>query len=239
MGFDYGVEMYDRWHREAPSIPAMSSETSSAYSDRGVVSNDRALGHVRDYDTEHPSWGETSQVAWQAILSRPWVAGGFTWTGWDYRGEPTPYAWPDKSSHFGILDQVPWSRWSSFPPSEAGFWKHRAYWYQACWTSEPVIHLLPHWNWCQSCANTCPSPHTHCFNRLFSEDHRGLGLCQRGPRALPPQRLLLRPPQQPPLLPRRLAGALRPGPPRGALGAPQSGAPHHGAALGPAAHAGG
>ena len=77
------------------------------------------------------------QVAWQAILSRPFVAGGFTWTGWDYRGEPTPYRWPDVNSHFGILDV-------------AGFWKHRAHWYSACWTKPRqsyVLHLLPHWNW--------------------------------------------------------------------------------------------
>ncbi len=35
MGFDYGPEMYDKWHAEAPGVPAISSETSSAYSDRG------------------------------------------------------------------------------------------------------------------------------------------------------------------------------------------------------------
>ncbi|CAE7026995.1 unnamed protein product [Symbiodinium natans] len=137
MGFDYSPETYDRWHAAAPEVPAISSETSSAYSDRGLVANDPAAGHVRDYDTEHPGWGETSQVAWQAILSRSFVAGGFTWTGWDYRGEPTPYQWPDVNSHFGVLDM-------------AGFWKHRAYYYKACWTppsTEYILHLLPHWNW--------------------------------------------------------------------------------------------
>lgn len=36
MGFDYGPEMYDKWHAEAPGVPAISSETSSAYSDRGT-----------------------------------------------------------------------------------------------------------------------------------------------------------------------------------------------------------
>jgi len=143
MGFDYGPEMYDKWHAEAPGVPAISSETSSAYSDRGVVLNNRMEGHVRDYDTEHPSWGQTAEVAWRAILKRPFVSGGFTWTGWDYRGEPTPYSWPDVNSHFGILDM-------------AGFWKHRAHWYLSCWTpsDSAVLHLLPHWNWkaCPSCS---------------------------------------------------------------------------------------
>lgn len=96
MGFDYGPEMYDKWHAEAPTVPAISSETSSAYSDRGqfkfdksalsckhglsmpliiclsspsvpsifagLVFNNRLEGHVRDYDTEHPSWGQTAEA---------------------------------------------------------------------------------------------------------------------------------------------------------------------------------
>ena len=58
------------------------------------------------------------------------------WTGWDYKGEPTPYAWPDINSHFGIID-------------EAGFPKDRYYWYQAWFgqPSPPVLHVFPHWNW--------------------------------------------------------------------------------------------
>lgn len=42
MGFDYGPEMYDKWHAEAPTVPAISSETSSAYSDRGQFKFDKS-----------------------------------------------------------------------------------------------------------------------------------------------------------------------------------------------------
>jgi hypothetical protein len=93
-------------------VPAVSSETSSAVSDRGEYANDQAGGHVTGYDTERPSWGQTAEVAWSAILQKDFMSGGFTWTGWDYKGEPTPYAWPDINSHFGIIDI-------------AGFWKDR------------------------------------------------------------------------------------------------------------------
>jgi beta-galactosidase len=34
------------------------------------------------------------------------MSGGFTWTGFDYKGEPTPYSWPDINSHFGIIDEA-------------------------------------------------------------------------------------------------------------------------------------
>jgi beta-galactosidase len=64
------------------------------------------------------------------------VAGQFIWTGFDYRGEPTPYnEWPSVSSQFGILDTC-------------GFPKDDYYYYRAWWRpDQPLVHLLPHWNW--------------------------------------------------------------------------------------------
>jgi beta-galactosidase len=93
------------------------------------------------YDTEAPSWGATAQDAWgginveshQGVLSRDFVSGGFTWTGWDYKGEPTPTTWPSVTSHFGIIDT-------------AGFWKDRTYWYNSWFKpEESELYLFPHW----------------------------------------------------------------------------------------------
>ena len=132
-GFDYSTQNYDQWHNQAPNIPSISSETSSAVSDRGEYANDAVGGHVSGYDTNEPSWGETAEGAWggigisngQGILTRAFISGGWTWTGWDYRGEPTPYAWPDTNSHFGILDLCgfekvrPWQRRGSSSSSSS------------------------------------------------------------------------------------------------------------------------
>ena len=65
-----------------------------------------------------------------------WLAGQFVWSGFDYHGEPDPFedSWPAHSSYFGIIDMC-------------GFPKDRFYLYQSQWTEEPMIHLLPHWNW--------------------------------------------------------------------------------------------
>jgi beta-galactosidase len=60
--------------------------------------------------------------------------GGFVWTGFDYRGEPTPYSWPNVNSHFGIMDVC-------------GFPKNIYYYYQSWWTDKDVLHISPHWNW--------------------------------------------------------------------------------------------
>jgi hypothetical protein len=45
-------------------VPLISSETSSAVSDRAIYANDETGGHVRGYDTEHPGWGQTAEGAW-------------------------------------------------------------------------------------------------------------------------------------------------------------------------------
>ena len=60
--------------------------------------------------------------------------GGFVWTGFDYRGEPTPFQWPNINSHFGIMDVC-------------GFPKNIYYYYQSWWTDKEVLHISPHWNW--------------------------------------------------------------------------------------------
>jgi beta-galactosidase len=62
------------------------------------------------------------------------LSGMFVWTGFDYLGEPTPYSWPSRSSYFGIVDL-------------AGFPKDVYYMYQSEWTTKPVLHIFPHWNW--------------------------------------------------------------------------------------------
>lgn len=87
-GFDYSTGNYDNWHKAAPDIPSISSETSSAVSDRGEYKNDPVGGHVQGYDNQYPGWGESAEQAWggvgmsngQGILTRPFISGGWTWT---------------------------------------------------------------------------------------------------------------------------------------------------------------
>ena len=88
------------------------------------------------YDNCSAPWGSTQEETWKIIKKNDFFAGQFIWTGWDYIGEPTPYKWPARSSYFGIIDL-------------AGFPKDTFYMYQSEWTSKPVLHIFPHWNWKQ------------------------------------------------------------------------------------------
>ena len=86
------------------------------------------------YDNAAPYWGATHEAAWRAIKNSPFMSGAFVWSGFDYLGEPLPYPWPARSSYFGVIDL-------------AGFPKDAYYLYQSEWITQPVLHLLPHWNW--------------------------------------------------------------------------------------------
>ncbi|HEX7652316.1 MAG TPA: beta-galactosidase GalA, partial [Verrucomicrobiae bacterium] len=134
-GWNYHVgQDMDNYHAKHPNQPQVGTEQASTVSTRGIYENDKVRGYVSAYDVNFPSWAHTAERWWSYFAERPWLSGGFVWTGFDYRGEPTPYAWPCINSHFGVLDVC-------------GFPKDNFYYYQAWWTTNTVLHLLPHWNW--------------------------------------------------------------------------------------------
>jgi len=132
IGFNYDLKRPEKFHAEHPERPLFGSETSSAISTRGVYATDPLRNTVNSYDGV-VSWGETPEEWWTYYGTREWEAGGFAWTGFDYRGEPTPYGWPSINSQFGIVDMC-------------GFPKDYFYYYKAWWGNQPALHLFPHWD---------------------------------------------------------------------------------------------
>ena len=132
-GWNYHIDGADSYHREHPDQPGIGTEQASTVGTRGIYADDPTHGDVSSYDNNR-GLENRAEGWWSFFAARPWLSGGFVWTGFDYRGEPTPYAWPCISSQFGILDTC-------------GFPKANFYYYQSWWTGEPVLHLAPHWNW--------------------------------------------------------------------------------------------
>jgi beta-galactosidase len=132
-GRDTGKNI-DDFHQKFPKLPSVGSETASVQCTRGIYVKDKDKGYVSAYDLTFPGYTMSSEGWWKVFDQRPFVAGGFAWTGFDYRGEPSPYGWPCVSSHFGIMDLC-------------GFPKDIYYYYQSWWGNKPVLHLFPHWNW--------------------------------------------------------------------------------------------
>ena len=135
-GWSYhiGKENMDDYHAAHPMQPNVGSEQGSTVTTRGIYANDPVRGYMSAYDDNAQSWSNTAKQWWGFFAPRPWLSGGFIWTGFDYRGEPTPYSWPCINSHFGIFDTC-------------GFPKDLFWYYQSWWTNQTVLHLLPHWNW--------------------------------------------------------------------------------------------
>ena len=99
-----------------------------------MYTTDKLRNTVSAYDVNHPAWANGTEEWWKFYGTREWLAGGFAWTGFDYRGEPTPYGWPSVNSQFGIIDVC-------------GFPKDLFFYYKAWWRKEPSLHVFPHWNW--------------------------------------------------------------------------------------------
>jgi beta-galactosidase len=135
-GFNYNLASIDEYHRSHPRQPLIGSETASTLSTRGIYQTDKIRNWVSAYDVNQTDWSELAEQWWKFYAARDYLPGGFAWTGFDYRGEPTPYGWPSISSQFGIVDLC-------------GFPKDNFYYYQAWWGHAPVLHLFPHWNWQQ------------------------------------------------------------------------------------------
>lgn len=135
IGFNYHDKDIDGFHTKFPHIPIIGTETASCVSTRGEYVRDAERHVVPAYDTDAPYWATTAEGWWPHFDAKPYIGGGFIWTGFDYRGEPTPFSqWPSISSQFGVVDTC-------------GFPKDAYYYYRAWWRSEPLLHLFPHWNW--------------------------------------------------------------------------------------------
>ena len=134
IGYNYMDPQAKAYHEAHPDHPVIGTETVSAVGTRGIYVTDPGKGYVGSYDP-WTTTGRASAVGWWSFCdSQPWLLGGFVWTGFDYRGEPSPNLWPNISSQYGIIDTC-------------GFPKDTFYYYRSWWTDEPVLHVFPHWNW--------------------------------------------------------------------------------------------
>ena len=135
VGFNYIMQNnVDERKRMNPSWKIVGTEETTGCGTRGVYFNTEPYHMVAmNRDTTHHHVENVIERGWQFYADRPWAAGIFYWTGFDYRGEPNPLSYPATDSEFGILDYC-------------GFWKDEAWYLRSWWTNEPTLHVFPHWN---------------------------------------------------------------------------------------------
>lgn len=136
-GYNYILQNPVEQHRkDYPQRRALGSEETTGSGTRGLYFDAHDQGRMVSLNRK-PN-GPDSLLncisrGWKFYDERPYLAGIFYWTGFDYRGEPNPMKFPATGSQFGILDYC-------------GFPKDEAYYLKSWWTDEPVLHILPHWN---------------------------------------------------------------------------------------------
>ncbi|MGQ1783674.1 MULTISPECIES: glycoside hydrolase family 2 TIM barrel-domain containing protein [unclassified Saccharicrinis] len=154
IGLNYWPLNYQEVMDMNPNYIVYGSETSSQTSSRGVyhlpidAMPQKETNQVSSYDAiVGPPWAYPPDVEFEQQEKVTQSLGEFMWTGFDYLGEPTPYGGRDNSTHGYWNDNWP-SHSSYFAPVDlCGFPKDRYYLYQSQWTTEPMVHVLPHWNW--------------------------------------------------------------------------------------------
>jgi beta-galactosidase len=131
--FNYRQYAVADYHKDHPTQPVLGTEMGSTVTTRGEYKKDTIKAYLPDHDITAPWWASTAETWWKLCAENKYWLGGFVWTGFDYRGEPTPFKWPNISSHFGIMDVC-------------GFPKNNYYYYQSWWTDKDVLNISPHWN---------------------------------------------------------------------------------------------
>ena len=153
VGLNYHIEAYEDFPKNYPREKFIATENVSGLATRGhydgpadslrlwptgskfkYVENGNPDYTVSAYDNVAAYWGSTHEQTWRVIKKHDYLSGLFVWSGFDFLGEPVPYPYPARSSYYGIVDL-------------AGFPKDIYYMYQSEWTDQPVLHMMPHWNW--------------------------------------------------------------------------------------------
>ena len=136
VGFNYIVQNdVDNQKKNNPTWKIVGTEETTGCGTRGWYFKDEKYpGRMVSLNrTMEQNYENIIERGWKFYDERPWAAGLFYWTGFDYRGEPNPLSYPAHDSEFGILDYC-------------GFPKDEAFYLKSWWTDEPVLHIFPHWN---------------------------------------------------------------------------------------------
>ncbi len=131
VGINYNHYLYDAVREKYPNKPIYASECCATSTTRGWYEDINELRQYHPaYDHDTTKWFIGRETFMQVIKERPWVVGIFQWIAFEHRGEAV---WPRICSQAGAIDL--------FLQKKDAFYQNKS-----IFTTEPMIHLLPHWN---------------------------------------------------------------------------------------------
>ena len=136
IGLNYNWWHYDPVREKFPNKTIIATECCATGTTRGWYFPDALeKGYITAYDhttnpTNHLHYS-SREFYWKHIMARDWVLGCYQWDAFEHRGEAT---WPRLCSQSGAIDL--------FMQKKDAFYQNKSH-----FTDEPMVHLLPHWNW--------------------------------------------------------------------------------------------
>ena len=132
IGINYNLNFYDEIHEKYPDKGIFASECCATGTTRGqYLSTDPARGYIDAYDKDTNAWFLGREKTWKFLTSRPWILGCYQWIAFEHRGEAV---WPRLCSQSGAIDL--------FLQKKDAFYQNKS-----LFSDDPMVHLLPHWNW--------------------------------------------------------------------------------------------
>lgn len=131
IGINYNWSTYEGLHRKYPDKAVFASECCATGTTRGwYFGDDAARGYLPAYDRDSSADFKGREFTWKFLDGNDWLLGGYQWIAFEHRGEAV---WPRVCSQSGAIDL--------FMQKKDAFYQNKSH-----WTSEPMVHLLPHWN---------------------------------------------------------------------------------------------
>lgn len=131
IGINYNLDAYEPLHKKYPQKPVLSTENSATSTTRGWYGPDSPeLGCYNAYDKDTTRIFLGRERTWKFLMERPWVMGGYQWSGFEHRGETV---WPRLCSQAGAIDL--------FLQKKDAFYQNQSF-----WSKVPMVHIMPHWN---------------------------------------------------------------------------------------------
>lgn len=131
IGVNYNHWAWDAVHENHPDKPMYISECCATSTTRGWYFED-SLENARScaYDANTNEWWTGREKFAKMFNERPYLFGYFQWIAFEHRGEAV---WPRICSVAGAIDL--------FLQKKDAFYQNLSE-----FTDEPMVHLLPHWN---------------------------------------------------------------------------------------------
>lgn len=132
LGVNYNYPDWDAIHTKWPNKPFVITESCAIGSSRDwYFPTDWERGYFTAYDYDPNEKHFSRENTWKKVDADAWNMGAFQWAGIEHRGETM---WPRLCSQSGAVDM--------YLNRKEAFFQNQSH-----WTEEPMVHLLPHWNW--------------------------------------------------------------------------------------------